>query len=139
MKNSRAQEKEKRKSSKGGELRDLIAALATWLNLAQTKLAKKQSIIKATNTQSSNTHGFHVGASFVHPSIHPSICSSIHPSIHSSICSSIHPSIHSFICSSIHLSIHPFIHLFIHPSIHPFIHLFVHSFALLSLKALERL
>jgi hypothetical protein len=29
--------------------------------------------------------------------------------------------------------------LFIHPSIHPFIHLFVHSFALLSLKALERL
>jgi hypothetical protein len=108
-------------------MRDLIA-LATWLNLAPTNTCKKAKH-KATNTQSSNTHGFHVGASFVHPSIHPSIhsfiCPSIHPSIHSFICSSIHPSIHSFICSSIHPSIHL--------SIHSFICLFVHSFALLLL------
>jgi len=116
--------------------------------LAPTNTCKKAKHNKATNTQSSNTHGFHVGASFVHPSIHPSIHSFIHlyihPSIHSFIHSFFHPSIHSFIHLFIHPSIHPFIHLFIqpsihsffhpsiHPSIHSFIHLFVRSFICLA-------
>ncbi len=100
-------EKRKKKSSKRGEWGIDCFGLLGWI-WPQQNLQKKQKH-KCTNTQSSNTHGFHVGASFVHPSIHPYI----HPFIHSSI----HPCIHS--------SIHPFIHSFILS--------FIHSFALLSL------
>ena len=61
--------------------------------------------------------------SFIHLSIHSSICPFIHPSVHSFI----HLSIHSSICPFIYPSVHSFIHLSIHSFICPFIHSSIHQ------------
>jgi hypothetical protein len=73
-----SQEKEKKKSSKGWGNEGLIACFGYLAEFGPNKTCKKAKHNKATNTQSSNTHGFHVGASFVHPSIRSFVRSFIH-------------------------------------------------------------
>jgi hypothetical protein len=129
MNSSRAQEKEKRKkkSSKRGEWGIDCFGLLGWIWPKQN--LQKSKSINAQTLKAQNTHGFHVGASFVHPSIHPFIHPSIHPFIHSFILSFFRSFIHLFI----HSFIHPFVRSFIYSFIHSFILSFIHSFALLSL------